>query len=202
MSAGSDALDLNAEVAWAELILASEDMRATIAQIDRIPKDGDEFDLFYGCVGVIASYGRPFKPNNRRRIIGEPFLSVLNAQELQLHEKVIDLRDRDHVHSDLYEKRVRVKAMHADVFVRSGADLENLADDDIEITFSHSQQMTVRGLGREDLGKLRGIAEKLRAAIKERGQTLGADPLARRIRLGYHDWFVLGSDDPPRTEAA
>jgi hypothetical protein len=113
---------------------------------------------------------------------------------------VIELRDHDHAHSDLYEERVRVKPLHADVVVRRGADLENLADDDVEITFSHSQKMIVRGLRREELAKLRGMADKLRDAMKERGRTLGAEPLARRIRLGYHDWFVLGSDEPPTAE--
>jgi prephenate dehydrogenase len=134
MATSDDDLDLDAEVAWAELILASEDMRATIAQIDRIPKDSDELDLFYDCVGVITSYARPFKPNNRRRTIGAPFLGALTAEEQELHRKVIHLRDRDHAHSDLYEERVRVKVMHVDVFVRRGADVENLADGDLEIS--------------------------------------------------------------------
>jgi hypothetical protein len=194
-------IDLDLERLWAELLLAVKDMQLTIALIERIPQERSDHELFFDSIGVVACYCRPFKPNRQKRIVGADFLAILSAEERALHDRIIDIRDRDHAHSDLYEGRVAAKIDAANIWIREGVDPEKASAEDITITFAHWLKATTRSPTRDELSALRDLAAKLADAFQNASRVYGGKVLALRGSAGYSDWFVPGFTTKGSSEA-
>ena len=77
-----------------------------ILQRDLHPAIADEDQRLLRCLNtaLIVSYARPFSKNRKSHDVREnlpaDFLKVLSDEQRQLHNRLVDSRNRDHAHSD------------------------------------------------------------------------------------------------------
>src|SRR5205085_2736456 len=104
------ALDLEREIDFAEVLLASRGMIDVQMLLAAVPWNAadNELDVYRASTGIIVAYCRPFTTSVRgkkRRIVGKGWTQAFSADEKILHEKALDMRHRDHAHTDAYEGR-------------------------------------------------------------------------------------------------
>jgi len=186
-----DAKEIAEEIRLGEFWLAANDMGETLRLIDRVPVKRTRRDYHLDLIGIVASYCRPFKTNNRKRVVGREVLATLSDADRKLHDRVSEIRDQDRAHSDLYEGRVSLGPKGKGIRVRT---IKTPEGDALRVILSICWDFRHRTITRRELRRLRGMARKMRNQFETASQEALLAVIVRRAKMGSAKWFALGVD--------
>jgi len=106
------------------------------------------------------------KERDRKPAVADPFLNILSADDRALHDRIIDIRDKHHAHTDFYERKVRIQPGDASVWVRTGVDPSRVTADDVRLTIRHATTLETRAPTREEIKGVRRLAMRFAFAFQ------------------------------------
>ena len=173
------ALNFEREKDWADILLASRDMLHVQHLLSNVSPD--PLGVYLASVAIIIAYCKPFTMSIRdgkRRVVGESWTGLFDADEIALHNKALDFRHSDHAHTDPYPGRVSIQVDK----IAAGEEIR------------YSIRTSTRGLTMPELHTLALMVSKVRQAIELEKKALGELVLGDRVRAGYTGEFVLGEN--------
>jgi hypothetical protein len=101
-------------------------------------EDSDsELILLAFSISIVVCYSRPFKASNDRREKREPklpdLLADLSPEELALHKRIIDTRDKEFAHSDATKLGMRFYEIEGGRFPISRESMDPLLRQEIQV---------------------------------------------------------------------